>query len=180
MLKLARQKAEEVFGVLDCADTTVGTPLGENASSVSLTPIDWPKCFAECPVVTASKDCIITPDTRPSEMQCLRDLLNSSLACQNTCIAKMPEKECSADAPPMQFPEINFGGRQYFTNNPAIIDLISPDDLTQMSISSDLPEVKDINNKVFDNSAESISNPFGALKARLLTSCFPEKQSGMS
>ena len=153
MLKLIRQKAEEIFSVVDCGEDTTPSP------SDAPTPIDWPKCFAECPVVTASKDCIITPDTRPSEMQCLRDLLNSSLACQNTCIAKMPEKECSADAPPMQFPEINFGGRQYFTNNPAIIDLISPDDLTQMSISSDLPEVKDINNKVFDNSAGSISNP---------------------
>ena len=128
MLKLARQKAEEVFGVLDCADTTVGTPLGENASSVSLTPIDWPKCFAECPVVTASKYCIITPDTRPSGTQCLEDLLRESLACQNTCIAKMLEKECSVDAPPMQFPEINFGDRPYFVSDHGLINsLVFPE-----------------------------------------------------
>ncbi|OGZ08152.1 MAG: hypothetical protein A2942_03260 [Candidatus Lloydbacteria bacterium RIFCSPLOWO2_01_FULL_50_20] len=210
LVDLAGQKAEELLSMLDCGDTAIKTPPVENVPSVSPTPIDWPECFSECSAVRRSKDCVITVGVRPSETQCLRDLLSESLACQNTCLVKLPQRECSADAPPMQFPEINFGKRSYFVSDPDLIDLIVPPAIEQNypeikdvskpeldkdarvtnpvgsrdnerdygynSLSGthdyigdllknngaremDLPEVKDINNKVFDNSAESISDP---------------------
>lgn len=187
ILALARQKAEEVFSVLDC-----GGGIPSTALPVETPPavIDWQKCFAECPAVTGSKECTITSDTRPSDTQCLKDLLSASHSCQNTCIAIMPPRECSSSAtsPAVPFPEIKLGDRTYFAGGTEDIDLsIPPDtehdyifdgeennkyirklledagareiDLTQLVIDSDLPEVRDTNNSVFTDSTNSDTQP---------------------